>query len=896
MLNFLRFSLNIVFTIAMLLPCSGFCQLTVTPGQPAAILAAKLAGPGISIISPTLTCAGVANGTFISRSTPLTIDSGIILTSGKAIQASGPESFLASTNNSTAGDPALSSLAMTASLYDACILQFDFVPKGDTVSFNYQFGSEEYNHSTCGPYNDAFAFFISGPGITGTQNMALVPGTTIPVTVNSVNSGVPGSGYSLSNCTAMGVGSPFVADYYNNTGGTQLTYKGFTKKMIAFHNVTPCDTYHLKISICDAGNALYDSGVFIEAGSLKTNSYSFSRIDSIGTTIAGIPHTLVKGCSPTSIKVVSGHTTGTEQTVYFSFGGSAIRSTDYTAPDSAVIAAGTDSILINVTGIPTVLAGPKTVEIYLLSPFSCGIVDSIMINIIDTPTAHILTPDTTICSSSSFRLRVAGTSGLSYIWSPAMGLSSTTVMQPLASPTITTTYVLTANLPGAGCPPIVDHIAVTVINTTATILTPDTSVCKGTSFSLNVSGASGLNYYWSPATGLSNPHIQDPIAAPTSTITYTLTTTAPGGICPSSDAVTVTVSSLNVSILTPDTTICAGSSFTIRASGSVGPSYIWSPAAGLSSATVLQPIASPASTNTYSLTASWPGSGCPDVTTGITVTLVNTAITLANHDTTICDGNSVQLFTNGSTGLTYNWSPVKGLSNPYIANPVATPDTTTTYTVTATAANGSCPATASILIKVSDPNTGIRTKDTTICKGAYFTLLAQGADSASYTWSPSAGLSNPDIMQPIASPTATTTYTLSARITGSSCVTTQQVTITVLSVSLYDVTTDQTIASGSSIQLNALGATYYYWTPEDGSLNNENINNPIATPAASTTYVVNATDIHGCRATDSVKITLTYGGIFIPSAFTPDHDGLNDVFRVGEVVRMLWTRVGTKHT
>ena len=866
-----------------ILPGKGVCQLTVTPSQPAAILAAKLAGPGISIMSPTITCPGVANGIFISRSTPLTIDSGIILTTGKAIQASGLESFLASTNNSAPGDPALSSLAMTTSLYDACILQFDFVPKGDTVSFNYQFGSEEYNHSTCGPYNDAFAFFISGPGITGTQNMALVPGTTIPVTVNSVNSGTPGAGYTLSNCTAMGTGSPFVVDFYDNTGGTQLTYKGFTKKMSAYHSVTPCDTYHLKISICDAGNDLYDSGVFIEAGSLKTNSFSFSRTDSIGTTIAGVPHTIVKGCAPAAITVISGHAAATDQTVYFTFGGTAVKSTDYTAPDSAIITTGSDSVLINITGIPTPLTGTKTVQLYLSTPFSCGIVDSITLNIMDTPSARILTPDTTICNGASFTISVAGTPGLSYSWSPATCLSSATAMQPVASPTVTTTYSMSADLPTAGCPIITKHITAIVINTTATILTPDTAVCNAVSFALNVDAPPGLTYSWSPATGLSNPHIQDPMASPATSTTYTLTTTAPGGICPSTAIITVAVSALNVSILTPDTTICSGSSFTIRAIGPVGPAYTWSPATGLVGTTLLQPIATPVATNTYSLTASWPGSGCADVTKEVTVKVINTSILLTDHDTTVCDGNTVQLSANGDSSLTYNWLPSTALSNPFIATPMATPHITTTYTVTATAANGLCPSTAAVTITISDPNTGILTKDTTICKGASLRLQAQGPDSATYSWSPATGLSDPFSMQPIATPTITTTYTLQAGTPGSACVTTQQVTVIIATVYLYDVTADQTIPSGSSLQLNALGATYYYWTPEDGSLNNENINDPIATPTKATTYIVIGTDVHGCRATDSVTITLNHNSIFIPSAFTPDNDGLNDLFRIGNL-------------
>lgn len=269
-------------------------QLSVTTGLSATALATTLAGPGITISSAVLTCPAIANGTFTvtpgtivgTGTTVFGLGNGILLTTGRAVNAAGPESFLASSNNSAAGDPALVTLA-GATTFDACSLEFDVTPAGDTIKFNYQFGSEEYNHSTCGPYNDAFAFFISGPGITGTQNMALVSGTTIPVTVNSVNGGVPGTGYTLANCTSMGAGSPFTTYFADNTGGGNFSYKGFTQKLSAVHDVIPCNTYHIKLAVADASNSFYDSGVFIEAGSLTTPAITSSSSSvCVGGTVA----------------------------------------------------------------------------------------------------------------------------------------------------------------------------------------------------------------------------------------------------------------------------------------------------------------------------------------------------------------------------------------------------------------------------------------------------------------------------------------------------------------------------------------------------------------------------------------------------------------------------------
>lgn len=865
---------------SVLLSFTAAAQLTVTSGRTAAVLAAKLAGPGITISSPVLTCPAVANGTFTSVTTPIVIDSGVLLTTGRATAAAGLESFLASTNNGVAGDPALTTLALTPTVRDACILEFDFIPNGDTVKFNYQFGSEEYINSTCGPYNDAFAFFISGPGITGTQNMALVPGTTIPVTVNSINSGIPGTGYTLSNCTIMGPGSPFTTYYVDNTGGTRVTYKGYTTKLTAVHSVIPCNTYHLKMSISDAGNALYDSGVFIEAGSLSTNAYWISLLDSIGITLGGVPHTIVKGCASATLKIKSANTMGIPKTVRFTYGGTGVRGVDFSGPDSAIIAAGADSVLVSLAGLPTITTGTKTVRMYLLSPSSCGITDSVDLTILDAPTAIINTPDTTICSGASFQIRATASPFQSFSWSPATGLSSAFVLQPIATPPVSISYSLTATLPGAGCPAIVRVINVAVINTSISMITRDTSICKGQWDALLVSGSTALDYVWTPATGLSNSTIQNPVAMPTVTTTYTVTATGPGGVCPSSASIKITVSEINTALLARDTTICLGASVVLRATSNTGPTFSWSPAIGLSSSTALQPVATPLTTTDYILTASWPGSGCPSYTAHVFITVVDATVTVTSPDTLICIGASAPLRATGAPLIGYQWSPAATLDNSAIPNPVATPDTTIVYRVTGTSPDGLCTTTDSVTITVANPKARIVTNDTTLCKGGSFQIQVAGDPTLQYNWTPATGLSSTDVMEPFATTPNRISYFMTATTQGTPCFVTDSVTFNIIATQLHNVTARQTIALGASVQLNADSATYYWWSPDDGSLNNPNINNPIATPRIPTTYIVEGLDKFGCRTTDSVHIDLYYEDMFIPGAFTPNNDGVNDVFRI----------------
>ena len=132
------------------------------------------------------------------------------------------------------GDSDLSNIAGTQS-YDACIVEFDSVPFNDTIQISYIFASEEYPEFVNSGYNDAFAFFISGPGISGTQNIARLPGTTTPVSINNVNMGsyaCPGPSTGCTNC----------GFYIDNCNGTTIQYDGFTTAMIASSSVTPCQS------------------------------------------------------------------------------------------------------------------------------------------------------------------------------------------------------------------------------------------------------------------------------------------------------------------------------------------------------------------------------------------------------------------------------------------------------------------------------------------------------------------------------------------------------------------------------------------------------------------------------------------------------------------------------
>ena len=800
------YNFSFLFFCCIFIVNHAFSQLVVTPGATAVTLASALAGPGVTILSPTLTCPTESNGTFTSVGTPLAMSNGIVLTNGKASACAGPEGALVSYTTGGGSDPLMAPLLPAGTvIVDACYLDFNMVAQGDSIGFNYQFGSEEYRNAVCSIYTDVFAFFISGPGIVGTPNIATVPGTTIPVEINSVNNGGLGTvgGAAHVNCTSLGAGSPFTTYYIDNTGGALMSYRGYTTKFRAVHAVTPCDTYHLHISIVDAGDAQYDSGVFLEGASLTTNTYAFNHADSIGATVNGTPHTIVKGCNPTTVNIVAAHSNPTATVLNLAFGGTAVNGVDVaTIPGTVTLPAGSTTVGVNVQAIPTPPGGSKTLTIYLMG--SCGIADSVTINILDTPSAHILTSDTTVCAGQSFQIQVTGTTGLVYNWAPPAGLSSTTVMQPICTPTASTIYTMTATLPGSGCPTIIRTISVNVGTGSVSILTPDTTICYGASVNIQVSGSAGATYSWTPATGLNNAYTQDPIATPSVTTTYTVNFLSAGGGCTATANITITVANPSVTILTPDTTVCTGVPVNIRV--------------------------------------------------------------------------------NGDPSLTYTWTPPTGLNNPNISDPIATPSVTTTYVLTATSSGAPCTATAQFTITIAPPLDVVATSLVQSCNsGINFSVTPDGSNYR-YLWMGPAGFTdsipNPHIVNAI--PADQGVYSVSVVDTTTGCSGQGATAIAINSISqtqLTNVTPNTTIPYGSSIQLNADNATYYWWMPNDGSLNNRNINDPVATPTATTIYTVFGMDSTGCVDSQKVIVNVIFDSVTIPSAFTPNGDGLNDIFR-----------------
>jgi outer membrane protein OmpA-like peptidoglycan-associated protein len=198
-------------------------------------------------------------------------------------------------------------LGNNSKTFDAVVIEMDIVPTADTLSFNYVFGSEEYDEFVGSTYNDVFAFFVTGKGVEGQVNLAVVPNTNDPVSVNSINNG-GGSGYT---------NRPSHPTYYvsNIDGNLGIEYDGMTKLMEIKKAVTPYETYHLKLAIADVGDNAYDSGVLIEGHSIVSYEKSYSVLydknaSSISEPYKNLLNALVKEYkTKTDSKIsITGHT------------------------------------------------------------------------------------------------------------------------------------------------------------------------------------------------------------------------------------------------------------------------------------------------------------------------------------------------------------------------------------------------------------------------------------------------------------------------------------------------------------------------------------------------------------------------------------------------------------
>ena len=480
-----------------------------------------------------------------------------------------------------------------------------------------------------------------------------------------------------------------------------------------------------------------------------------------------------------------------------------------------------------------------------------------------------------------------GTAPFTYSWScdqpnvADCGISDPSVEDPVVSPELGIgaqgiVYFLMVSDEN-GCVSRADSIIVTAQPRPRVTVSDDQNICEEGVGVVIRGGVAADNeapepftFTWTPEEGLTNPNTANPFARPETTTTYSLVLTSING-CASdpndpNNQVTVFVNPLPIVTANEDTTICQGD--TLQLAGTVdgaGPDYTysWTPVTTgfVEDSAAIQTRVSPDFTTVFFFTAT--SNGCTSRADSVRVMVEPTPTVNAGPDASICLGGGTQLLGNAAgNGLTYVWMPEQGLSNPAIPNPIASPDTTTTFSlqVISDFGCGSDQDEVTIIVKPS-PLVDLGISDTTLCEGDTLSLTAGVSFTTTpvapvnYVWRPREGLLGSPLEPTVeVSPIVDTQYIVTASISGD-CPSTDSINIRVVPSVFAAATADTArICEGSITRLHATGSAgaNLEWVPPTG-LDDPTSTNPLASPTETTTYTVVIEDA-GC--TDSSSITI----------------------------------------
>ena len=842
-------------------------QITITPGGTATSIINTLVSNGIVVTNPIINCGAAAYGSYTGNLGAGGIglsNGGIMLTTGSAAGADGP-------NNSTLSgiavvgydyaDPQLTTQPGAGTpppSFDNCRLEFDMTPICSSFNISFVFGSEEYPEWVTGDYNDGFGIFVSGPNPLGgnytNYNMARLPNGQL-VSIDNVNSNL-NSGYFNTN----------------NTGVMQ--YDGYTDGLTAQLSVIPCSTYHIKIIIADAGDEVYDSGIFLGAGSFSCSTPALAITSSPPTICAGSSTTLTASTaasggtylwSPggaTTQSITVNPSTTTTYTCSYTFSSCSVITANATVTVSPIItptftpigpycsgatipAFSTSSTNgISGTWAPAINNTATTTYTFTPSAGQCALTQTRTVTI--TPnTIPLFTQLGPFCSGTTISvLPTSSTNGISGAWSPAI------------NNTATTNYTFTSD---AGLCAITQTMSIVINQSTTPTFTQVGPFCSGATISqLPISSTNGISGTWSPA--INN----------TATTTYTFTPTA--GICATTQTMIIAINQPILPNFTQVGPFCSGATISPLPTSSInGISGIWSPAinnlatttytftptAGICATTqTMSIIISPNILPSFSQVGPYcPGTTIPPLPTSSTNGISGTWSPAINNTVTttytftptaglcattqtmsisislpilpsftqvgpFCIGNTISALPTSSTnGISGTWGPA-------INNTV-----TTTYTFTPTA--GLCATTQTMSIVINQSTTPTFTQVGPFCSAATISPLPiSSTNGISGTWSPA--INN----------TATTTYTFTP--TAGLCATTQTMSIAITLSILPTFTQVGPFCSGATISplptssTNGISGT---WTPA--------INN-----TATTTYTFTPTTVL-CATTQTMSITIT---------------------------------------
>jgi len=803
-------------------------------------------------------------GSFSNGITNVGFASGVIMATGDIGVAPGPNDQDGASGGYGNGTPDSDLQGLTSgALFDMANIEFDFTPTQSPLTFEFVFASEEYCEYVNTQFNDVFGFFISGPGIAGTQNLAVVPMTNIPITINTINH-IANSGFYVHNTPASGNNCGVIPP----AGGAavqELQYDGFTRKMVAVASVIPCSTYHIKLKIADVGDGVWDSAVFLKGGSFDGGGNA-----AIDWLVNGVPDVdeVTEGCGLVELLIDRvGSNPALPLPVSFTITGTATSGADY-GPISTtyVIPAGADQVIVPVNIVNDLLPeGAETVILTLNNPCSCLHPQEIL-TILDYNAMNPIADTVVICGVGVATVGVTVEGGVepyTYQWNT--GGTAPTISPFVSTPT---TYTVTVT---DACGKTSTAKARVNINPPpiAQLLGPGPQICPGQSaiLMINFTGTGPFDITYTlngnpeqPITGI----VDDPYGLVVTDIgSYQLTGVVDGFGCPGLGNGAVLVSPSNLDLTGVASNVpCAGAptgSINTTVAGGQGPyNYVWQ------SALPIGNIADPMGLvpGPYAVTVT-DGFGCTDNEAFVITSPPVLAPTILNFQGANCfnpNGGNINLnVTGGTPNYTYLWSNAATVQDPQ--NLAAG-----TYTVTITDGNA-CTKTATAVVPGDfvAPTAVTSPPNSITCFFPAVTLDGTGSSSGadfSYNWVANPGniVSGNNTLNPTVNQAGT--YILTVQNIANGCTSSASSVVSAnddvptavagpnatLTCAVTNVTLDGSASS--------LGGNFsYLWTASPGGviLGGETTLNPIVSAIGTYTLVVTNTQ-NGCTSTDVATV------------------------------------------
>ena len=675
----------------IILPLLSIGQLITTSMAPASLVQSVFAGNGVTITNVQYTGSNGAIGKFTANGTNLGMTEGLIMTTGTIFDnGSGPQGPNnqegAGMNNGAAGYGLLTTANGGVPTFDAAVLEFDFETCSDSISFNYVFGSEEYldyvNVFQNGVnFNDVFGLFISGPGFSGSQNIASLPNGTV-VAINNIHSA--GTNVDLASF------GPLNAQYYvNNYGGATIQYDGFTTVLTAKAKVQCNQVYHLIIAIADVGDPVWDSGIFLEAHSFNANSpVDLSHV--LSANMFNSNDIIAEGCVSTTLTLErSDCNLNSPMTVQMTPSGTAIEGVDYdNIPSSITFPAGASQTQFSFNCFADGLTEPQeTLDLTFTITDNCGNVTTQVMHLFiqDINDVNVeITGGTIFCPGEEIELIANASGGASpytYLWS-----TGETTQSIFVSPGSTQTYSVTVTDDCLHASASADfEVVVPILPPLLLNETPDiTEICPYIPALLEANASGGTppySYQWSSNFDPNLGNSSTVNVIPSTTTTYTVVVTDNCGLTTTADVVYTITSPPLVLTMSPAVEICPGDSafISVEAFGGYGQYYYnWLHSGETEPGIWVHPTA--VGTTTYTVSVS---DECQTfVVLGSTnVTVIKPIADFTTTSTTFFNGLPITFLNLTQNAVSYEWDFGDGNTDTF-THPSNTYDVPGTYYIT----------------------------------------------------------------------------------------------------------------------------------------------------------------------------------------------------------------------